>query len=277
MQKHGASPCVLSVCQDFLFKQNVVLSNRVTERWRADGQRGVEWIGDNRVWQLNYSWRPWSQQKENKTDRQYSTMVVGGGDGEAESIWVESQKADPWKERKTHGDRERERETEKMRGWKENAISYTRREMFFFKKRRKQLLSWDTTRMQRKVRWDGMLKEKVQKSKQKKENGRKNLGFVNSCTCLYTQRHFKHSSVCRQWKKKERTCGICEPEGDRLVFDVAHIADGHLTRVISKVFGSEVLELQHLGLTLWDKTHTGLHHAKRQIFYVANMNDAHKH
>lgn len=78
-------------------------------------------------------------------------------------------------------------------------------------------------------------------------------------------------------KKKERTCGICEPEGDRLVFDVAHIADGHLACVISKVFGSEVLELQHLGLTLWDKTHTGLHHAKRQIFYVANINDAHKH
>lgn len=49
---------------------------------------------------------------------------------------------------------------------------------------------------------------------------------------------------------KRRTCGICEPEGDRLVFDVAHVANGHLARVVGKVFGSEVLDLQHLGFPL---------------------------
>lgn len=51
-------------------------------------------------------------------------------------------------------------------------------------------------------------------------------------------------------RAKRRTCGICEPEGDGLVFDVAHVADGHLARVVGKVFGSEVLDLQHLGFTL---------------------------
>lgn len=53
----------------------------------------------------------------------------------------------------------------------------------------------------------------------------------------------------------KHTCGICEPEGDGLVFDVAHVADGDLACVVGKVFGSEVLDLQHLGLTLRETGH----------------------
>lgn len=55
-------------------------------------------------------------------------------------------------------------------------------------------------------------------------------------------------------KETKHTCGICEPEGDGLVFDVAHVTDGHLARVVGEVFGSEVLDLQHLGLTLRDRS-----------------------
>lgn len=65
-----------------------------------------------------------------------------------------------------------------------------------------------------------------------------------------TQRGISSSHALALSEGKRRTCGICEPEGDRLVFDVAHVANGHLARVVGKVFGSEVLDLQHLGFTL---------------------------
>lgn len=52
------------------------------------------------------------------------------------------------------------------------------------------------------------------------------------------------------------TGGVCEPEGDRLILNVAHVAYRHLAGVISKVFGSEVLQLQHLRLTLKDEKNT---------------------
>lgn len=46
------------------------------------------------------------------------------------------------------------------------------------------------------------------------------------------------------------TGGVREPEGDRLVFDAAHVTDGHLAGVVGEVLRSQVLQLQHLGLTL---------------------------
>lgn len=61
---------------------------------------------------------------------------------------------------------------------------------------------------------------------------------------MYTSVHTEEFQACvrenqkKKNKSKELTCGICESEGDRLVFDVADIADGHLACVISKVFGS---------------------------------------
>lgn len=74
---------------------------------------------------------------------------------------------------------------------------------------------------------------------------------VHACN---TERHFERSCVRPRAKETKHTCGICEPEGDGLVFDVAHVADGHLARVVGEVFGSEVLDLQHLGLTLRDRS-----------------------
>lgn len=65
-----------------------------------------------------------------------------------------------------------------------------------------------------------------------------------------TRRGIRSSHALALSEGKRRTCGICEPEGDGLVFDVAHVANGHLARVVGKVFGSEVLDLQHLGFTL---------------------------
>lgn len=54
-----------------LFKQrDVDQSLCVSEKWRANGQRGVEWVGDNRVWQVNYSWRPWHEIAAKKKTRQ---------------------------------------------------------------------------------------------------------------------------------------------------------------------------------------------------------------
>lgn len=69
-----------------------------------------------------------------------------------------------------------------------------------------------------------------------------------------TRRGISSSHAAALTEEKRHTCGICEPEGDRLVFDVAHVANGHLARVVGKVFGSEVLDLQHLGFTLWHGT-----------------------
>lgn len=69
-----------------------------------------------------------------------------------------------------------------------------------------------------------------------------------------TRRGISGSHAFALSEEKRHTCGICEPEGDRLVFDVAHVANGHLARVVGKVFGSEVLDLQHLGFTLRDGT-----------------------
>lgn len=47
-----------------------------------------------------------------------------------------------------------------------------------------------------------------------------------------------YMSVSFQNPITELTGSICELEGDRLIFYVTHIADGHLAGVISKVFGS---------------------------------------
>lgn len=69
-----------------------------------------------------------------------------------------------------------------------------------------------------------------------------------------TRRGISSSHALALSVEQRRTCGIGEPEGDRLVFDVAHVANGHLARVVGKVFGSEVLDLQHLGFALRDGT-----------------------
>lgn len=80
-----------------------------------------------------------------------------------------------------------------------------------------------------------------------------------------TQRGISSSHALALSEGKRRTCGICEPEGDRLVVDVAHVANGHLARVVGKVFGSEVLDLQHLGFTLRDRNR-----AERVFFFLCS-------
>lgn len=57
-------------------------------------------------------------------------------------------------------------------------------------------------------------------------------------------------------KKKKRTGCICEPESDGLVLDVTHVADRHLAGVIGQILGSEIFQLQHLGLTLDENKHS---------------------
>lgn len=53
--------------------------------------------------------------------------------------------------------------------------------------------------------------------------------------------------------KNEHTCCVCEPEGYRLVLDGAHVTDRHLACVIGEIFGPQIFELQHFGLTLKKK------------------------
>lgn len=118
------------------------------------------------------------------------------------------------------------------------------------------------------MRWGNQRKRKrVPKSKQEIDSGGKTPALH---VCAHTRvSSICLSAVCSKNNQRKRTCGICEPEGHRLIFDVTNISDRDLARVISKVLGSEVFQLQHLGLTL-DGTKHMRHNImlKYYIFYL---------
>lgn len=92
------------------------------------------------------------------------------------------------------------------------------------------------------------MKEKNQRQKQrpKSKPKQKSKHFLWNHKCEF----YSFSSAKN---KKQLTRCVGEPEGHRLVLDVAHVADGHLARVIGEIFGSEIFQLQDFGLTLKKK------------------------
>lgn len=58
------------------------------------------------------------------------------------------------------------------------------------------------------------------------------------CACNIASTCLPFVIIIIKTQIKKLTCGICQPEGDRLIFDVAHISDRHLAGIISKVLGS---------------------------------------
>lgn len=160
-----------TVFQAVLFKQqDVDQSMCVSKKWRADGQRGVEWVGDNRVWQVNYSWRPWHEIAAKKKIRQRDNTLRWESDEKVAGMrafeWkVKGQRKKAIKRKGKTGRKDR------TRGWEENVISFTRVEIFSLKKKkhekRRRLFSSCTKSTERRGGWDGTIEEGIKGQSQK--------------------------------------------------------------------------------------------------------------